>query len=74
MDKLLYAACEGKVSDIKALESSTYWEFCSVLNNFLDKVEKHNAEIEKLKRENNLGSSRSPVRSKPVKSSGRKKK
>jgi len=53
---LIYAACDGKVADIKALENSNYWEFCNIIDNYLNRVEKHNEHIEKMKRENNLTS------------------
>lgn len=46
------------MADIKALENSSYWEFCTILNNYLNKVEQHNEAIEKMRRENNLGSGR----------------
>lgn len=59
MTKLIYAACDGKVSDIKALENSSYWEFCGVLNNYLERVDDHNKMVEKQKRENNIKSGRS---------------
>lgn len=68
MTKLIYAACDGKVSDIKALEGSSYWDFCGVLDNYLEKVEMHNKEIEKMKRENNLTSGKNTKKLK----SGRK--
>jgi len=36
------------VSDIKALEKSTYMDFCQTLDLFLEKVERRNKEIKKL--------------------------
>lgn len=49
VNNLIYNACDGKVSDIKALERSTYFEFCTILNNFLSKVDAANREAEKEK-------------------------
>lgn len=48
MNRLIYNCCEGKVSDIKALEHSTYFEFCTILDNFLSKVDSHNKEVDKM--------------------------
>jgi hypothetical protein len=36
------------MADMKALERSSYLDFCSFLNSYLDKVEKRNKEIEAL--------------------------
>lgn len=62
MNALIYNCCEGKVSDIKALEGSTYFEFCAILDNFLQRVDKQNKEYEKMRRENNLKSKVDPKR------------
>lgn len=70
MNKMIYNACEGRPGDMKALENSTYWDFCSVLNNYLEKVDRHNKEMDKVARENNLNSTRKPT---GKKSSYRKK-
>lgn len=48
INELIYLACDGRVSDIKALEKeSTYMEFCQILDSYLEKVERQNKEIEK---------------------------
>jgi hypothetical protein len=46
----VYNCCDGKVSDIKALESSSYFEFCSILDKYLEKVDRQNKEYEKMER------------------------
>lgn len=46
---MIYNCCDGRVSDIKALERSSYIDFCQTLELFLERVEKRNEEIEKLK-------------------------
>ena len=48
MNSLVYNCCDGRISDIKALEKSTYMDFCQTLDLFLEKVERRNKEIKKL--------------------------
>lgn len=52
INSLVYNSCEGRMSDIKHLEKSSYLDFCQFLNSYLEKVERHNKEIEKLKPKN----------------------
>lgn len=70
MNKLIFTACDGKAGDIRTLEQSKYWDFCAFLNNFLEKVERHNAEVERFNRENGIKTKAK----RPVKSLGGKKK
>ena len=48
INSLIFHSCDGRMADIKALERSSYLDFCSFLNSYLDKVEKRNKEIEAL--------------------------
>jgi hypothetical protein len=54
MTTLIYSACDGKMSDIKALEQSNYWDFCAFLDSYLKRVDQHNESIEKMMRENKI--------------------
>ena len=56
MASLIYSSCDGKMSDIKALEQSNYFDFCSFLDSYLKRVDAAQAEIDKMKRENKLKS------------------
>jgi hypothetical protein len=56
MNALAYSSCDGKMSDIKALEQSTYFDFCAFLDNYLKRVDAHNEHLEKMKRDNKLNS------------------
>lgn len=40
------------MGDIKALENSTFLEFCSFINSYLERVELINKEVEKIKNKN----------------------
>lgn len=51
IDKSIYNACEGRPTDIKTLERGSYMDLLSVLDNYFEKVEKHNAYLEKLESE-----------------------
>ena len=44
------------MSDIKALEGSSYFDFCGFLDNYLKRVDAHNEAMEEMKRENNINS------------------
>jgi hypothetical protein len=50
INDIIYLACEGRASDIKALMDNSYIEFCSILDSYLEKVERTNKEIEKMKK------------------------
>jgi hypothetical protein len=53
MDDLIYHTCDGRPSDIKALESTkTYIEFLSIINNHLKRVKRAIEEAERFKKEN----------------------
>jgi len=45
---LIYHACEGRAGDIDALERKTYWDFCNVLDNHLERVEVMQKSIDKM--------------------------
>ena len=48
IDKLVYHTCDGKPSDIEALEKRrTFVEFLSIINNHLEKLRIRNTEQEK---------------------------
>lgn len=49
IDGLIYSACEGRVQDIRLLESGSYVDLLSCLDNFLAKVDAHEKFIEGLK-------------------------
>lgn len=49
----MYNACEGRPSEIKALEKNTYLDFCMILDKYLEKVKAHNKQVEKLNNKHN---------------------
>lgn len=53
INRLMYNACEGRPSEIKALEKNTYLDFCMILDKYLEKVKAHNKQVEKLNNKHN---------------------
>lgn len=51
INDIIYLACDGRPSDIKALQDNTYVEFCQILDSYLEKVKRNNKEIDKAKKE-----------------------
>lgn len=51
INDLIYASCDGKPSDMKVLQDSTYMEFCGIIDSYLEKVERNNKEIKKMQKE-----------------------
>lgn len=49
IDGLIYSSCEGRVQDIRLLESGIYVDLLSCLDNYLAKVDDHEKFIEGLK-------------------------
>lgn len=48
MNKLQYHACGGRAVDIEAMERMTYYEFCSILDNYLEKCKIEKEQMDKL--------------------------
>lgn len=51
MNKLIYHACEGRAVDIKTLENSSYIDLLVHVDCYMDKVQTHNDQIEKMELE-----------------------
>lgn len=51
INEIIYAACDGRPSDIKVLESMTWYDFATVLNNYLKKVDQQKEQLSKFESE-----------------------
>lgn len=52
IEKSIYNACDGRPTDIRTLETGSYLDLLSVLNNYFEKVDAHIKYMDELERKN----------------------